>query len=187
MKNTEEQISSAIAEAKEICEAIDDLTKTEYLPLLSSMGVDVSLSLSSSESDSGEEACAAVLDGLPDTTALIQVLERAHYNWFQVLEYIEGTLNCSIQSPHIIEYLKEKYSEILSDMDNHQNKSLLQQSYSASLALCDVQHHAENHASAMNGEIVSSSEDEADVIESISSHQAKKIIERRRSLARKAR
>ena len=124
---------------------------------------------------------------MPDTTALIQVLERAHYNWFQVLEYIEGTLNCSIQSPHIIEYLKEKYSEILSDVDNHQNQSLLQQPYSASLALCDVQHHAENHASAMNGEIVSSSEGEADVIESISSHQAKKIIERRRNLARKAR
>lgn len=46
MKSSETRILNSIKESRAICEAVDDLAHTSDMALLSSMGIDVSLSLS---------------------------------------------------------------------------------------------------------------------------------------------
>lgn len=122
-------------EAREICEAIDDIAKTEDIALLSSMGIDVELSESDFDSDTSNFEPSPILD-LPDVSALVPVLEDARYNWFQVLDYVGKKLGYVLtESLHVMEYLKKSYVEILSKLDDAEKAALLQQSYFASLAL----------------------------------------------------
>ena len=52
MKSSETRISNSIKESRAICEAVDDLAHTSDMALLSSTGIDVSLSFTESESES---------------------------------------------------------------------------------------------------------------------------------------
>lgn len=181
MRNRETRIEASVMEAREICEAIDDLAKTEDDALLSSMGIDVELSESDTESDASSYEPSPDLN-LPDASVLVQVLEAANYNWFEVLDHVDKELDYVLaESPHIMEYLKEVYFKILCDLDDAEKKALLQQSYCASLALSEIQESDARCAAAVNGEIVSDSESDAGIpVASIASSQGKKVIEKRR-------
>ena len=190
MRDRETRIKTSVREAREICEAIDDLAKTEDDALLSSMGIDVELSESDADSDTTDNESSPILDhDLPDTSALVEVLETAKYNWLEVLDHIEKELGHVLtESSHVMEYLKEVYLQILSELDA-KKRALPQQSYCASLALLEVQEGDDRCATALNGEIVSDSDSDPGIpVTSIASSQAKKIIEsRRKSLVRKVR
>ena len=75
------------------------------------MGIDISLSGSSSDSDvQNSPPSPSAVTGLLDMATLVHVLETAKYNWFQVLEYVQAS-HGSTESRHITEYLKDMYSD----------------------------------------------------------------------------
>ena len=163
MRDREARIETSVMEAKEICEAIDDLAKTKDLALLFSMGIEVELSESDPDSNTDDYELPPV-DGVLDVGALVPVLEAAKYNWFEVLEHVEKELKHALaETPHIMEHLKNLYLEILSKVDDIEKRTLLQQSYYASLVVSEIQESDDRGAAATNGEIVSDSESDTGI------------------------
>ena len=104
------------------------------------MGIDVPLSHSDSDSDSDSHTDQDDENGaLLNSEVLHQVLEAGKYNWFVVVQYVEKELSlCVTDCLSTMKYLSKMYSEIISTINDPGKKSLLEQSYSASLAAFEL-------------------------------------------------
>ena len=186
------RVEECIKEAQTIRESIDKVADIRDKALLITMGLqDCELCLSDSDSNSESDtepdlfpATTALPNSFPVPEKLKEILDNAHYNFFEAIENLELVCGCKID-------FHELYLKLLSLPLNTHERGLLERSFSSYKAsLADYPQVRDEDA--LNGYIVSDSDSDNPEdyigITSIQSERAKKLIfKKRKSLAQKMR
>ena len=174
-------VENALEERRNIYEAIENICNIQEKALLCSFGV--SLSDYSSSSDSETDSEATHIDPNINVECILKILKDSDFNWFNLIDCFPDNFTTSESE------IESCFEEVMSNLDEAQ-RNLVEQSHSAYLAMQQEATPLKSEHAALDGDIVSESDDENadDYLElSLQSDRAKQLIQKKtKSLRRKA-
>ena len=205
MSDRSSAVESALQEAQEIRESIEQLCLTQEHAVLKSLGINPDFSDDSSsdtvdDSDSDEETIQRTNTltkyTLPAITELNKILTGSQYNWFELVSTVLMMTNCDDDKDEeeVVTELDGYFEDLkVSKEFTQEQYGLIQQSHDA--FVYDKEQRlpfAKKQAAAMNGDIITDSDsDDGELyvgLTSARSEKAKVVIKKRvQTIRRKAR